>query len=872
MTLPNTNIAGYLNYNYGQSTVQNYDDTKKAHERFQSLLLDLQFLKSCRSKDIIPKFLIFKTANNNLSSSSVYKDCQRRLLNVEINSKYRELNFYKNNYMFFLDELKKTIPENVLQHVSEYIKNRSDAVLFAKEKNLKEKMEAFEIYDDKIYRVDRNIVKNLSSRILTDEEIDCLAHGLDFGLIPKNVDDMDIISNIENFFSRVTDIFENHKKIASELKDNDKFIAADVRVLNTKELSLASSLRSITDSFRSQAHQFEKKQNRITIEQQNYRNILTNLRKDKLITIARPDKGRGIVILNKADYLSKIHTMLNDSSKFQCLTEDPTISRETKLRNLLNRLFNDGHISEAFRNRARSTGSLPGRLYGLPKTHKKDVPLRPVLSAIGTFNYGLAKSLTPILSTIIKKHNTIRDSFSFVKELLALPKSMSKYKMVSFDIASLYTNVPLNETIDIILEHLYDGDITPPVMDRKDMKKLLILATQNSHFLFDGKLYDQIDGVSMGSPLAPLLAEIFLQNFEKKYLSSLETMGIFYWKRFVDDTFVLIDSTSSVKDICNTLSQFHKSIKFTCEEEDRYTNKLPFLDVLVQRKPDEGFHTRIYRKPTFTGHITKWDSFVPKNYKYSALSTMVYRAIKICSSYDLLHRELNSIRSIARRNGYPSSLLNSIIRRQLDLLYTAPKPILPPPLTNDTVVFRVPYFGPLSQIYAKRITSTINKNYPLKQIRVILDVTERIGNSFTLKDPIPENMQSGVVYEATCPDCNMKYIGKTYRHYKTRIHEHLNDQKNDLCLKKIITKPISKKKNKKSILKPIIEQKGPVTRSQTGKSPKIPVKMSEEDIDKLLQQTRIIDKQLIKKKMNLQYLNITLQLDTYFITVTLKLN
>ena len=772
MELPNTNIGGFLNYHYGRYTLQTYDDTKRAHERYQSLLLDLQFLKSCRSKDIIPKFLWFKTANNKLSMSSAYKECQRRLLNVEISSKYRDLGICKNNYVFFLDELKKTIPDNVLQHVLEYIINRSDAVLFEKEKNLKEKMDAFEQYDRKICPVDRNVVINLSSRVLSNEEIDCLAHGLDFGLIPKNVDDMNIISNIENFFHRVTDISQHHKKLISELNDKDTIIDADVRVLNTKELTLASSLRSITDSFRSQASRLGEKQNRIMSEQQNYRKILINLKKDKSIIVTRPDKGRGIVILNKVDYLSKIHIILNDSSKFKCLWQDPTISRETKLRNLLNRLLNEGNISEEFCKVAKPTGSLPGRLYGLPKTHKKDVPLRPVLSAIGTFNYGLAKSLTPILSTIIEKHNMIRDSFSFVKELLALPKSMSQYKMVSFDIASLYTNVPLDETIDIILKHLYDSDVTPPLMDRTDMKELLSLATQKSHFLFDGKLYDQIDGVSMGSPLAPLLAEIFLQNFEKKYLSSLENMGIFYWKRYVDDTFVLIDSTSSVKDICNTLSQYHPSIKFTCEEEDRYTHKLPFLDVLVQRKPDEGFHTRVYRKPTFTGHITKWDSFVPKIYKYGALSTMVYRAIKICSSYDLLHREFNSIRSIARRNGYPSSIMNSIIRRQLNLLYTPPNPISPPTLlTNDTVVLRVPYFGPLSHIYAKRITSTITKNYPLKQIRVIYDVQERVGNNFTLKDPIPENMQSGVVYEATCPECSVKYIGKTYSHLK---HVYMN--------------------------------------------------------------------------------------------------
>ncbi len=101
MALPNINITGYLNYHYGRNILRAYDSVKKAHERYQSILLDVQFLKSCRSKDIIPKFLWFKTANNELSMSSAYKKCQRLLLNAEINSKYRDLYISKNDYSLF---------------------------------------------------------------------------------------------------------------------------------------------------------------------------------------------------------------------------------------------------------------------------------------------------------------------------------------------------------------------------------------------------------------------------------------------------------------------------------------------------------------------------------------------------------------------------------------------------------------------------------------------------------------------------------------------------------------------------------------------------------------------------------------------------
>jgi hypothetical protein len=76
MPLPNNNIAGYLSYHYGRDVLMIYDYTKKTHERNQSLLLDLNFLKCCRSKDVIPKFLWFKTVNAELLNSSAYKECQ----------------------------------------------------------------------------------------------------------------------------------------------------------------------------------------------------------------------------------------------------------------------------------------------------------------------------------------------------------------------------------------------------------------------------------------------------------------------------------------------------------------------------------------------------------------------------------------------------------------------------------------------------------------------------------------------------------------------------------------------------------------------------------------------------------------------------
>jgi hypothetical protein len=142
---------------------------------------------------------------------------------------------------------------------------------------------------------------------------------------------------------------------------------------------------------------------KIDIKQHNYRNTLKKLKEDNSIIITRPDKGRGIVLMDRHDYVNKMLVILNDSSKFTCLSEDPTIKREGSLMKLLLRLQKENCITDEFLSTTRSTGSNPGRLYGLPKVHKQNVPLRPVLSSIGTFNYGLGKALTQMLTNVLEK-------------------------------------------------------------------------------------------------------------------------------------------------------------------------------------------------------------------------------------------------------------------------------------------------------------------------------------------------------------------------------------------------------------------------------------------------------------------------------------
>ena len=115
----------------------------------------------------------------------------------------------------------------------------------------------------------------------------------------------------------------------------------------------------------------------------------------------------------------------------------------------------------------------------------------------------------------------IKDTFDFVNKVSKLPNTPNQ-RMVSFDVESLFTNIPTQETINIILDRAYKDNATEYYgLKKETLEKLLIICTQQSHFQFNGKYYDQIDGVAMGSPLGPLFANIFMDEFEQSKMKKL---------------------------------------------------------------------------------------------------------------------------------------------------------------------------------------------------------------------------------------------------------------------------------------------------------------------------------------------------------------
>ena len=190
----------------------------------------------------------------------------------------------------------------------------------------------------------------------------------------------------------------------------------------------------------------------------------------------KPDKGNGIVILDRKLYNNAIEEIISDTSKFEKLNEDPTLKREASQQHLLRKLKRKNFFNEIEYDKLYPSGSAPAHIYGTPKMHKfsssDSFPkLRPIVSSIGTFNYNLARFLCDLLSSLVPNDYSCKDTFSFVSQIKNA--NLSKKFLVSYDVTSLFTNIPLQETIDIAINLIFNPNPNLNITT-KELKKLFL--------------------------------------------------------------------------------------------------------------------------------------------------------------------------------------------------------------------------------------------------------------------------------------------------------------------------------------------------------------------------------------------------------------
>ena len=243
---------------------------------------------------------------------------------------------------------------------------------------------------------------------------------------------------------------------------------------------------------------------------------LKELKKDKSRIILTTDKGVALVLMDQADYNKKAEELINTT--YKKIPEDPTRRQKSKLINILKNIKAEGVLSEEAYKRMYPTGGVSPKFYGLPKIHKPGIPLRPIVSSTGTVTYSTAKELAKILKPLVgMATHHVHNTREFVEHLKGVRLKQGEC-IISYDVTAIFTSVPIQPVVNTIQQKLAkDKDVQQrTTMSIKHITRLLEFCLNSTSFVFQRQHYQRIEEAAMGSPLSPIVTNIFMENFEKR--------------------------------------------------------------------------------------------------------------------------------------------------------------------------------------------------------------------------------------------------------------------------------------------------------------------------------------------------------------------
>ena len=382
------------------------------------------------------------------------------------------------------------------------------------------------------------------------------------------------------------------------------------------------------------------------------------------ILINKADKGNTVVISDIDYYVTECTTHLSDTSTYKMVDQDPT-------RELASQVF-------AFCKPLRDADLLdqqtfsfivpPAKIrtpvfYGLWKIHKQPITIRPIVSGCSGPLAGLATFLDFFLKKALTEVNAhLINTQHLIKELSKLPPLPCNTSLITIDVKSLYTSIPIDEGLDALMVY---ANLVP--LPNTTTKRLLTLVLKNNFFVFNKAIYHQLTGVAMGSPISPTLAILFMHNLETNFLSKLTHKPLF-WKRYIDDIFVLWDGDqSTINNFISLLNNTHPSISFTHTSSQISAN---FLDLTIYKS--SSFTTsgvlsyKPFSKPTNHHLYVHSQSHHPVATKKSIIRGETIRLMRSCSDENVFQSFLIQLKLSFRDRGYTNPFINSAMQNLPD--------------------------------------------------------------------------------------------------------------------------------------------------------------------------------------------------------------
>ena len=675
----------------------------KAHK----LKIRLNFLKECLLEQVLPKTFLPKRIVE--MAERPFDDFQRLILSKQIEMAKVEL-----QQAFKISKAKKSdfqavIPNEWKNTLLDYCFSdlRSKCNLLKNKLNQKLTL----LIENSKWTQDANpdFVINLSDRVIDQNTTSALGYGLSFVSGNDECNSVDIVKG-----------FINLEKYGS---------------INNDDLNICKGIvygSMAVPSVPKCPKRFEK--------------AFSKLKKDENIHITKADKSNAIVIMNKIDYNEKMGELLRDESTYQELQRDPLEDVNSNFNKKIKKLLKGD--DQLIKQLITTSATLP-YMYGLVKTHKPNNPMRPIISSVGSCSYKLSKYivklLNPLLGTISDSH--VKNNVDLVEKLNSLNVT-NDFKLVSFDVTSLFTKVPVDDLLEFLEEKLETVDLPHSARTIIDLIKLCI---KECKFTFNDKFYSQRFGMAMGNPLSPILSNLYMEFFESRILSNILPRGV-TWLRYVDDILCLWPTNYDIDEFLVNINDLVPSIKFTLEIERDCT--IPFLDVNIHRV-DRRFKFSIYRKPTNVLSYVHFYSSQHKTVKLSVFSSMFLRALRICSP-EYVDEEIDEIYRIASKLKYPKRYIDQSLVRAKKTFYNV-KVREPYDFSNLLVL---PYNDNFSKI------SSLLKDF---KVNVVFRSSNTVKEKLIKNSPVVSN---GCVYKVPCSTCDMFYVGQTGKSLTTRLNQH----------------------------------------------------------------------------------------------------
>ena len=487
--------------------------------------------------------------------------------------------------------------------------------------------------------------------------------------------------------------------------------------------------------------------------------------------------------------------------------------------------------------------------YGLPKVHKSkqiqdgiqdadsfyiklprptDLKLRPIVAGPCCPTQRLSNLLDIILKPLCKLvPSFVKDDMDFLRHI---PDTVEENTLlVSFDVTSLYTNIPHNLGLEAISYWIdrHRSEIQPRFSKDFIIEGLKIVL-ENNHFFFDNRYFLQSKGTAMGTKVAPTYATLVLGFLEEKLFTETEQQFgenfgqyiRFNWKRYLDDCFIFwTKSLSELHEFHDLLNNLHTSIKFTVDINE---TELPFLDILII-KENRNITTDLYYKKTDTHQYLVFNSCHPSHTKRNIPFNMARRVCTIVADKQRRDVRLSELSSFLLRQKYPKNLIDSAIEKaKIIPIAELRKPTLKNMDENSSKIPLVVTHNPRNH----KIFNTVKQCFPILQqsetLNQLVKITDIIHSrrqppnlkklltkaKFTSNDEKPtvskcndprcgtcQHLQTGetitfkcgkifsvnnnmtcksrnLIYCMTCGKCGENYIGQTGTKLADRVRVH----------------------------------------------------------------------------------------------------